>query len=160
MMIDKHAVQALSGSRLLQTRLDRAYNEQSFADDRTPPYYRHFVVAASRPDDPVLDWASRRLGAMSLADILARPPVARETADAMFAALEVHARNQEIQVRLEPERRDAHVADVERHRQQAFEVLAHVQAENARLSALLQSVERSHTFRLASWARRLLRRHP
>lgn len=160
MMIDKHAVQALSGSRGLQTQLDRTYNERSFARDRTPPCYRHFVLATARESDPVLDWASQRLGATALDDLRARPPVPRETADALFAALEVHARNQELQVRLEPERRDAHIVDVEAHRRQAFDALAALQAENERLIALLKSVEQSPGFRLASWARRLLRRAP
>lgn len=158
MMIDKHAVQALSGSRPLQVRLDREYNERDFAADRTPPCYRHFIVAARRADDPVLAWATRELSAAPGA-ARATPPAAA-TIDAMFDLLAVHARNQELQVRLEPERRDAHVVDVEAHRQQAFEALASLQAENARLNALLQSVEHSTAFRVAAWVRRLAGRRP
>jgi hypothetical protein len=160
MMIDKHAVQALSGSRPLQTRLDRAYNEQAFGLDRTPPCYRHFVIAAPQADEPVLAWASQHLGAATLAAIAARPGLAADATDALFDALAVHARNQELQVRLEPERREAHIVDVEAHRQQAFEALASLQTENARLNALLHAVERSPAFRVTAWARRLLRRQP
>ena len=158
MMVDKHAVQALSGSRPLQTRLDREYNEHAFALDRTPPCYRHFIVAAQDPRDPVLDAAAARFGASTLEEWMGRPAPPEGAVDAMFDLLAVHARNQELQVQLEPERRDAHVVDVEAHRQQAFVVLDAVKAENARLKALLHSVEQSPAFRLASWARRLLGR--
>jgi hypothetical protein len=158
MMVDKHAVQAIAGSRPLQVRLDRAYNEQSFADDRARPCYRHFVVAVPRADDPVLAWASAQLGAAPVDELLQLPDAPAEAVDAMFDLLAVHARNQELQIRLEPERRDAHIVDVEAHRQQAFVVLAAVEAENARLGALLRSVEQSPAFKLASWMRRLLGR--
>lgn len=158
MMIDKHAVQALSGSRPLQTRLDRAYNEQSFASDRTPPCYRHFVIATRRADDPALDWAATRLGAVPLAQLAQRPALSPDAIDALFDVLAIHARNQELQVRLEPERRDEHIVDVEAHRQQVVVALASLQTENARLNALLHAVEQSPAFRLASWARRLLGR--
>jgi len=160
MMIDKHAVQALAGSRPIQTRLDRAYNESSFAHDRTPPCYRHFVLATARADDPLLEWAAAHVGAATLESTLARPTASRDTTDALVAALEAHARNQEIQVSLEPGRRDAHIVDVETHRRQAFEALTAAQAEIDRLNTLLRAVERSPAFRVASWARRLLRRRP
>jgi SAM-dependent methyltransferase len=158
MMIDKHAVQALAGGRSLESRLDRAYNEQSFALDRTPPCYRHFVLATRGADDPVLGWAAERLGATTIETLAERPAPSPAAVEAMFQTLAVHARNQELQVRLEPARRDAQIVEVEAHRQQAFEVLASQQAENARLNALLRSVEASPTFRLTSWARRLLGR--
>lgn len=158
MMVDKHAVQALSGSKPLQTRLDREYNEQAFAHDRTPPCYRHFIVASPDANDPVFAFAAARFDATTLEAWRNRPAALQASVDAMFDLLAVHARNQELQVQLEPERRDAHVAEVEAHRQQAFHALEYVQLENTRLSAMLQSVERSPAFRLASWARRLLGR--
>lgn len=158
MMIDKHAVQAIAGSRPLQVRLDRAYNEETFAHDRTRPCYRHFIVATPRADDPVLAWAAAHLDAAPVDAVLARPSPPADAVSILFDLLAVHARNQTLQIRLEPERRDAHIVDVEAHRQQAFEALASLQAENARLGALLRSVERSPAFKLASWARRLLGR--
>ncbi|HEY8551731.1 MAG TPA: class I SAM-dependent methyltransferase [Vicinamibacterales bacterium] len=157
MMIDKHAVSALMGSRLVQTRLDRAYNHESFADDTAPPHYRTFVLATSSADDPVLGWAAERYGAMPVDAWLRQPAEDPAVTARQLRMLEIHAANQTIQVRLEPERRTAHIRDVEAHRDQAFEVLRHLESENARLAALLRDVERSTTFRLASWARRLLR---
>ena len=46
MMIDKHALQAMAGSKRAQIALDRAFNESRFDADREPPCYRQFVVAA------------------------------------------------------------------------------------------------------------------
>jgi Methyltransferase domain len=158
MMIDKHAVQAIAGSRMLQLQLDRAYNQERFAEDRTPPCYRHFIIATPRTDDPVLAWAATHLGAAPVDTVMRAPRTQPEAVETMFDLLAAHARNQEIQVQLEPQRRDAHIADVEAHRQQAFEALAAMQAENARLGALLRSVEQSPAFKLASWARRLIGR--
>jgi hypothetical protein len=155
MMIDKHAVQALGGSKPVQAAIDRAFNETRFATDRQPPYYRHFIVATISPDDPLLAWTATAYGAVSRAEAAARIGASDPAADQLFALLEAHADNQRVQSRLEPLRRTTQVAEVEAHRAQAFEALDAMKAEAHRLERLLRDVEQSPAFRLTSWARRL-----
>jgi hypothetical protein len=155
MMIDKHAVQALGGSKPVQAAIDRAFNETRFAGDREPPFYRHFVVATASPVDPLLAWTEGTYGAITPAATAARAGEGEAAADQMFALLEAHADNQRVQARLEPLRRTTQVAEVEAHRAEAFAALDAMTAEAGRLERLLRDVERSPAFRLTSWARRL-----
>jgi hypothetical protein len=155
MMIDKHAVQALGGSKPVQAAIDRAYNETRFATDRQPPYYRHFLVATASPADPLLAWAEAAYGAGPRAAVAARARDGEAAADQMFALLEAHADNQRVQVRLEPQRRATQVAEAEWHKTQALTALDAMTSEAARLERLLRDVEQSPAFRLTSWARRL-----
>jgi hypothetical protein len=155
MMIDKHAVQALGGSKPVQAAIDRAFNETRFATDREPPFYRHFIVATRSAADPLLAWAERAYGGATRAGAAARRGEGEAIADQMFALLEAHADNQRVQARLEPLRRTTQVAEVEAHRAQAFEALDAMTAEAHRLERMLRDVERSPAFRLTSWARRL-----
>ena len=158
MMIDKHAVSALAGSRPVQAALDRAFNEAHFAGDREPPFYRHFVLATASPSDPLLAWAEKAYGAAAPATVARARPVDPALAERMFALLELHAENQARQVGLEPGRRTAHITEVEAHRAQAFASLEAMTAEAARLERLLREVERSPAFRLAGWLRRAVGR--
>ena len=116
MMIDKHALQAMAGSKRAQIALDRAFNETRFAADREPPCYRHFVVATQSPEDPVLAFVESAYGAVSRAAFGARPPLDPAVVASTFALLEAHAANQRIQARLEPERQHRQLADVDAHR--------------------------------------------
>jgi hypothetical protein len=104
MMIDKHALQAMAGSKRAQIALDRAFNEARFEADREPPCYRQFVVAARAPDDPVLAFVEATYGAVPHAAWRARPPLDPAVVASTFALLEAHGANQRIQARLEPER--------------------------------------------------------
>jgi O-antigen biosynthesis protein len=158
MMIDKHAVSALGGSRLVQAAMDRAFNETRFAIDRDPPCYRHFVVATATPDDPLLAHVETAYGAVTPAALAARPGPDPAALDQMFAQLELHAANQRIQHRLEPRREAAHVAEVELRRDHALASLDAVTREATRLERLLRDVERSPAFRLGQWARRVMGR--
>lgn len=158
MMVDKHAMSIVGAGRTLQTAIDRQYNERHFTTDAAPPCYRHFVVAAAAADDPVLDWAAGHFGAEAAGAVLDRDVIADEVAAAIFEALEIHASNQEMQARLEPARRDAHVRDLESHRDGLIAALAAMQAENQRLEGLLHDVERSVSYRTAAWLKRAARR--
>jgi hypothetical protein len=158
MMIDKHALQALAGSKRVHVALDRAFNETRFAADREPPCYRHFVVATAAATDPLLGVVEAAYGAV--------PPVAwaRRTGPdaghvaATFALLETHAANARLQVRLEPERQHRQLADVDAHRNRVVAALDAMTAEATRLEGLLREVERSPAYRAARWARRLVGR--
>jgi hypothetical protein len=158
MMIDKHAVSALGGSRLVQAAMDRTFNETRFAIDRDPPCYRHFVVATAAPDDPLLAHVEAAYGAVTRAAIAARPAPDPAAIASMFALLELHAANQRIQQRLEPRREATHVAEVEARRDHALASLDAVTREASRLERLLRDVERSPAFRVGRWARRVVGR--
>jgi hypothetical protein len=158
MMIDKHALQAMAGSKRAQIALDRAFNESRFAADREPPCYRQFVVAAVSADDPVLTFVESAYGAVSRAAWGARPPLDPAIAASTFALLDAHAANQRIQARLEPERQHRQLADVEAHRNQVSAALDAMTAEAARLEGMLRDIERSPAYRLSHWARRLVGR--
>src|SRR6185295_14972945 len=97
MMIDKHAVSALAGSRPVQSAIDRAFNETRFAIDREPPFYRHFVVATASADDPLLARVEETYGAATPAAFARRPIVDAATIERMFGFLELHADNQRRQ---------------------------------------------------------------
>jgi SAM-dependent methyltransferase len=158
MMIDKHAVSALGGSRLVQAAMDRAFNETRFAGDREPPCYRHFVVATAMPDDPLLAHVETAYGAVKSAEMAARPATDPAAVDQALALLELHAANQRIQQRLEPRREATHVAEVEARRDHALASLDAVTREAARLERLLRDVERSPGYRIGRWARRVMGR--
>jgi methyltransferase family protein len=155
MMIDKHAVQALGGSKPVQAAIDRAFNETRFATDRQAPCYRHFLVATASPADPLLAWTEAAYGAATRAGAAARAGEGEAGADQMFALLDAHADNQRVQVRLEPQRRTTQVAEAEWQTREALAALEAMTTEVARLERLLRDVERSPAFRLTSWARRL-----
>lgn len=154
MMIDKHAIQVLPGSRRSHMQLDRQYNERWFESDNALPSYRYFIGATARADDPLLSWLEQRFGA---ADDPARVwPAARiEGLDAIWDYIAVHAANQTRQTQLEPLRRDDHVAELEGVRDDLQKHLEAMTAENARLDAMLRRIERSPAFRLAAAVRRL-----
>jgi hypothetical protein len=153
MMIDKHAVQALPGSRPLQTKIDRQYNERWFAGDRALPCYRYFICATATADDPLLAWAEQTYGAA--ADPSHVWPSAKiDGLDAIWDVITIHAANQTRQASLEPSRRDTHVSELEAARTDLYTHLDAVKRENDRLSQMLQDVERSPTFKLASTLRR------
>ncbi len=158
MMVDKHALQAIAGSKRVQIALDRAFNETRFAGDRDAPCYRHFVVAARAADDPVLAFVEAHYGAVTPAAFAARPPLDPDVVASTFALLETHAANQRTQARLEPERRHRQFADVDTHRTRVVAALEAMTAEAARLERLLREVERSPAFRVSHWVRRLMGR--
>jgi hypothetical protein len=153
MMIDKHAIQVLPGSRRLHMQLDRQYNERWFNDDTALPCYRYFISATARADDPLLPWLEQRFGA---ADDPARVWPARiEGLDAIWDYITVHAANQTRQAELEPQRRDDHVAELEGIREDLQKSLDAVRDENTRLNIMLRGIERSPAFRLAAAVRRI-----
>jgi hypothetical protein len=158
MMIDRHAAQALAGSKRMQIALDRAFNETRFAGDRTPPCYRHFLVATAAADDPLLGFVERTYGALPRAALAARPDPDPAHAAAMFALLDAHAENQRVQARLEPERQHRQLADVDAHRQRVVSALDAMTAETKRLEALLRDVERSPGYRVGRALRRIVGR--
>ena len=158
MMIDKHALQAMAGSKRVQIALDRAFNASRFEADREPPCYRQFVVAARTPDDPVLAFVESAYGAVSPAAWSGRPPLDPAVAASTFALLEAHAANQRIQARLEPERQHRQLADVDAHRGRVVEALDAMTAEVTRLKAMLLDIQRSPAYRVSSWVRRLVGR--
>ncbi len=155
MMIDKHAVSALAGSRRLQSQLDRAYNDTHFALDAEEPCYRHFLVATRRADDPLIAFVDAHFGARASADAFATTR-ASEDSDRVFGLLDVHAANQHLQARLEPQRRDDQVSELETLRAELYKNLNALTAENKRLEQLLRDVEQSPTYRLSAWFRRWL----
>jgi hypothetical protein len=148
MMIDKHALQAMAGSKRIQIALDRAFNDARFATDREPPCYRHFVVATTAPGDPLLPFVESSYGAVRPDTFRGRPAIDPARAASTFALLETHAANQRLQARLEPERQHRQLADVDAQRVRAV-------AEAARLEGLLRQVERSPAHRVSTWIRRL-----
>jgi hypothetical protein len=158
MMIDKHALQAMAGSKRAQIALDRAFNESRFDADREPPCYRQFVVAARSPDDPVLAFVESTYGAASRAVHSARPPLDPTVVASTFALLEAHGANQRIQARLEPERQHRQLADVEAHRTHVSAALEAMTAEATRLEGMLREIERSPAYRVSKWLRRLVGR--
>jgi hypothetical protein len=158
MMIDRHALQAMAGSKRAQIALDRAFNETRFATDREPPCYRHFVVAARAADDPVLAFVESRYGAVSRAAFGTRPPLDPAVVASTFALLEAHGANQRIQARLEPERQHRQLADVDAHRGRVIAALDAMTAEAARLEGMLRAIERSPGYRVSNWVRRLMGR--
>jgi hypothetical protein len=158
MMIDKHAVSALGGSRLVQAAMDRAFNETQFALDRDPPCYRHFVVATAAADDPLLAHVETAYGAVPRAALAGRPGPDAAALAQTFALLDLHAANQRIQQRYEPRREAAHVAEVELRRDHALASLDAVTREASRLEQLLRDVEESPAFRVGQWARRVMGR--
>jgi hypothetical protein len=156
MMIDKHAVQALPGSRRLQLQLDRQYNERWFAGDTARPCYRYFIGATKSGDDPLLPWFEQQMQAA--ADPARVWPAERiDGLDTIWDLITVHAANQTRQTQLEPLRRDDHVADLETMRDALVVNLDALTNENARLGGLLRSIEQSATFRLKAALRRLWR---
>jgi hypothetical protein len=155
MMIDKHAVSALAGSRGLQSRLDRAYNETWFAHDRALPAYRYFVVASRQAGDPLFAATEQRFDARrDLEDVW--PSIAPGDADRMFDLLAIHAQNQTLQAQLEPDRRDTHVAELEALRTELYKNMDALQRENARLIGMLRDIERSAPYRALAALRRWL----
>jgi hypothetical protein len=158
MMIDKHALQAVAGSKRAQIAIDRAFNEARFAADREPPCYRHFVVAAAADDDPVLGFVERAYGAVPRAAVDLGAGYHPPAVEAAFALLETHAANQRLAVRLEPARRDRQLADVDAQRVRVTAALEAMTAEARRLEAMLRDVERSPAHRLGRWARRVVGR--
>ena len=58
-------------------------------------------------------------------------------------------------MRLEPERRDAQVHDLETHRDQLAAVVTSLEGENRRLESLLREVEDSFSYRAATWLKRV-----
>ena len=158
MMIDRHALQAMAGSKRAQIALDRAFNESRSDADREPPCYRQFVVAARSPDDPVLAFVESAYGAVSSAAHRARPPLDPAVIASTFALLEAHGANQRIQARLEPERQHRQLADVDAHRARVSAALEAMTAEAKRLEGMLREIERSPAYRLSKWARRLVGR--
>jgi hypothetical protein len=158
MMIDRHAVQAMAGSKRVQIALDRAFNETRFAADREPPCYRHFLVAAATADDPVLAFVERTFGALTRAALAARPEVPTAQIEALFALLDAHAANQRVQARLEPERQHRQLADVDAHRNRVVAALDAMTSEATRLEQLLREVERSPGYRFSRAVRRLVGR--
>jgi hypothetical protein len=155
MMVDKHALQAVAGSKRAQIALDRGFNETRFAGDREAPCYRHFVVAARAADDPVLRFVEAHYGAMAPAAVRAQAPPDPARVASMFGLLDAHADNQRLQVRLEPERRHRQFADVDDHRNRLVAALDAMTSEAARLEGLLRQVEGSPAFRVSRWIRRL-----
>jgi hypothetical protein len=156
MMIDKHAVSAIAGSRELQSRLDRRYNETWFAQDRDArPAYRHFVVAARDGSDPLLTAAEQRFTAVRDPRALL-PAIGDAEADRLFDLLAIHAQNQTLQAQLEPERRDTHVAELEALRAELYKNLDALTRENARLVGMLREIERSAPYRAMAALKRLL----
>jgi hypothetical protein len=158
MMIDRHALQAMAGSKRAQIALDRAFNESRSGADREPPCYRQFVVAARSPDDPVLAFVESAYGAVSSAAHRARPPLDPAVLAPTFALLEAHGANQRIQARLEPERQHRQLADVDAQRARVSAALDAMTAEAKRLEGMLRVIERSPAYRLSKWARRLVGR--
>ena len=155
MMVDKHALQAVAGSKRAQIALDRAFNETRFAADREAPCYRQFVVATRAADDPVLPFVEAHYGAQRPAAVRAQGPPDPAHVASMFGLLGAHADNQRLQVRLEPERRHRQFADVDAHRTRLAAALEAMTAEAARLEGLLRQVERSPAYRVSRWLRRL-----
>jgi hypothetical protein len=158
MMVDKHALQALAGSKRAQIAIDRTFNETRFAADREPPCYRHFVVATASADDPLLAFVERTYGAVPRAAFDARAGGDPAALEATFALLETHAVNQRLAVQLEPERRDRQLADVESQRARVSAALEAMSAEARRLEAMLRDIERSPGYWLGRWARRVVGR--
>jgi SAM-dependent methyltransferase len=156
MMIDKHAVSAIAGSRALQSRLDRRYNETWFEQDRAvTPAYRHFIVAAKDEEDPLLRAAETQFNAVRDPALL--PPALGETeAERQFELLAIHAQNQTLQAELEPSRRDSHVAELEALRAELYKNLDALTTENTRLVAMLRTIERSTPYRALTALKRLL----
>lgn len=156
MMIDKHALSAIAGSRALQSRLDRRYNETWFDHDRAAsPAYRHFIVAARDADDPLLRGAETHFNAVRDPGLLPPGPGQAE-ADRQFELLTIHAENQTLQAELEPSRRDTHVAELEALRAELYKNLDALTTENTRLVAMLRSIERSTPYRALTALKRLL----
>jgi hypothetical protein len=155
MMVDKHALQAVAGSKRAQIALDRAFNETRFAADHEPPCYRQFVVATRTADDPVLRFVEAHYGAMTPAARRAQAPIDPGRAASTFALLDAHADNQRLNVRLEPDRRHRQFADVDAHRNRLVAALDAMTAEATRLEGLLRQVEGSPAYRVSRWIRRL-----
>jgi SAM-dependent methyltransferase len=155
MMVDKHAVSALAGSRGLQSRLDRRYNETWFAHDRALPAYRYFLVASRQPDDPLLTAAEQRFDAARDLEAV-WPSIENAEAERMFGLLAIHAENQTLQAQLEPARRDTHVAELEALRIELYKNLDALQRENTRLVGMLRNIERSAPYRALAALRRWL----
>jgi hypothetical protein len=156
MMIDKHAVSAIAGSRTLQSRLDRRYNETWFDQDRAAaPAYRHFILATREPQDPLLTAAEQQFSAVATPSQLP-PPMAAADADRLFDLLAIHAQNQTLQAELEPARRDTHVAELEALRAELYKNLDALTRENTRLVAMLRDIERSTPYRALAALKRLL----
>jgi O-antigen biosynthesis protein len=159
MMVDKHAVSAIPGSRGVQSRLDRQYNERWFVEDRALPAYRYFIVASREADDPIIAAAEQRFGAVhDPRDVL--PPEAETAAeggaDHVFDLLTVHAENQTLQASLEPDRRDTHVAELEALKTELYKNLDAMYRENTRLVNMLRDIERSGPHRAIAAIRRWL----
>jgi hypothetical protein len=153
MMLDKHALAALTGSRRVHGALDTRYNREIYPDDREPPCYRHFIVAARDPADAALAAARTRYGATAEAP---RGEIVIDTQAAMFFALaELHAGNQALQAQSEPERRDRHVEEAEAHRAEMYRHLAAKDEYIEKLERLFGDVERSMVYRTVRALRRL-----
>jgi hypothetical protein len=155
MMVDKHALQAMAGSKRVQVALDRAFNETRFAGDREAPCYRQFVVAARRSDDPVLAFVERAYGAITPDALRPQPEPDAAHIGSIFALLEAHADNQRLAVAREPERQHRQLADVDARRAQATAALEAMTSEATRLERMLRDIERSPAFRVSQWMRRL-----
>jgi hypothetical protein len=154
MMIDKHAIQVLPGSRRVHMQLDRHYNERYFKDDTALPSYRYFICATKNADDPLLPWLEQRFGAAN--DPARVWPAARiEGLEAIWDYIAVHAANQTRQSQLDPLLRGDQIAELEAVRDDLLKNFEAVKAENARLDAMLHRIERSPAFRLTAAIRRI-----
>ena len=157
MMVDKHALAALPGSRPTHIALDAAYNRRHFEDDRQRPCYRHFLVAARIVDHPVLDRARRRFGAVTLGDLGPDAETA-DTTELLFSLAEIHAANQQRIARAEPSRRDEHVRELVAHSANLYRGHEALRNYIAKLEAQFREVEGSLSFRVGRLLRRLLPR--
>ena len=154
MMIDKHAIQVLPGSRRLHMQLDRQYNERWFANDTALPCYRYFIGATARADDPLLPWLEQRFGA---AEDPARVWPERASTDSRRSGITSPCtrrirRGSRSWSRM---RRDDHIAELEGVRDDLLKHLGALRDENARLDTMLRSIERSPAFRLTAAIRRI-----
>jgi hypothetical protein len=159
MMIDKHAVAALPGSRQVHRLLDTHYNRELFDRDRDLPVYRHFLVAARTQDDPVLSFVRERFVPGNV-PVPASPPASESTAtdEMLFRLASQHAAMQHLQAASEPLRRDGHIAQLAADQAELRRHLDVRAAQVAEYQAAIRRIEQSPTFRTARLLRRLLGR--
>jgi hypothetical protein len=157
MMLDKHALAALPGSRRAHLALDAAYNRRFFEIDRERPCYRHFLVASRDGAHPALARARARFGATGFVPEISAGGAGDEPegfAARMLALAETHAANLGVMARTEPGRRDdqlrelaEHCANLERGERALRDYIDKLERE-------FRAVERSWTFRLRQLVRR------
>ena len=157
MMVDKHALAALPGSRPTHMALDAAYNRRHFEDDRQRPCYRHFLVAARAAAHPVLERARARFGAVPPAD-LGPDTEAADTSEFLLSLADIHAANLRRIAHAEPSRRDEQVRELAEHSANLERGHEALRTYIAKLEAQFREVEASPTFRLARLLRRVLPR--